>query len=152
MIKHGSFDQAAAGALIKICFADLAQQAQCGFVPRTDEPDFELEDQLALRDEVAVDLHEQLRLIKFSPRVRRPAIQHLPVSTPNWDQLTPDMRALIQEGVARAVLEQDRLYRFRTEDRFADYEPEDPLFRRKHTTVSFEAPVPHPAQPRADLG
>jgi len=52
------------------------------------------------------------------------------------DEIADDRFSDLVDGVTRALIEQQRLFRVRLEDRLVDYEPQDVLFRQPAKEVA----------------
>jgi integrase len=155
VLKQVTLSKEDSRALIDAAFADLHQQADGGYVPATSEPDLEVEEQRCLAQERQAEVSAQLETGQFKADIRRSAARLVagrgidPKAQPGW------VREDLMQGVARAIVEQQRLLIFRLEDRLAVYEPHDPLFKDfgSRTTASLRIganpglPAPHSTGP-----
>ena len=115
--------------LIVACFHDLKSVTDYGFVPTSDFPDLEIDEQRTFGQERLADLKEQVVSGGFEPFIRQRARALVIAGGYNPTILPPATRHDLVSGVARALLEEQRLFLFRLEERLLPYEPTDPLFR-----------------------
>lgn len=150
MIKTTEITTHDARKLVQDCFVQLMskQDAQCTFAPDSLEHDFAIEEQLVLSQERIADLKSQVEINQFDAevlyQVRKLTTQH--GFGPN--DLSQHRLDDIANGVARVLVEQQRLFLLRIEDRLALFEPEDDLFKQEvidqkggGTSVSFKGPT-----------
>jgi integrase len=122
--------------LVQDCFiqAIANQEIRGAFVPNTAEPDMDLLEQHVLSEDRIAELRNQIETNQFDKsvqqRVRDLTTRH--GFGPN--DLTEARLTDIANGVARTLIEQQRLFLLRLEDRLAPFEPTDSLFT--HGTVN----------------
>nr|WP_184117272.1 MULTISPECIES: DUF6538 domain-containing protein [Sphingobium] len=114
--------------LIRDCYATLEDERGQGLKPTTNDLDMEQREQRVLAQDHATALQLQVDQREFAPETlgvaRRVAAQHGVDLTDG-----SNLRLLqIVEGIARALIEADRLYVARIDDRLSPYVPSDPLF------------------------
>lgn len=143
MIRAQDLTRLQAQRLSQACFRNLAAEVDQCLPLRTDNPDLEQAEQLSLWAEFASDVQAQLDVQRFSAPVTTVARRQTDGFGLPWDEI-PDGRQLdILTGVARAMLEQHRLFLFRMEEQLLAYEPRDPLFQsRAPATVATPTPPP----------
>lgn len=119
-----------ARAVVQACFADLqaATSAYGGLVPLTGRPDLERQEQLGLSRERVQALEEQLVACRFDGSVSACAENAARVQGVAMDRLSSTAKLDLLSGVARALIEQQRLFQLRIEDRLACFVPKDILF------------------------
>ncbi|MDQ3140263.1 MAG: hypothetical protein M3Q15_06015 [Pseudomonadota bacterium] len=132
-IRTEEFGSREARELVLSCFNDLVREVDehGGFVPSTNQPDLEKIEQRELSRERIVDLSSQIESCSFNGGVRKRAEDQLEAHSVSLHQLPTARQIDMLSGVARALLEQQRLFLLRMEDRLACAEPEDPLFRER---------------------
>jgi integrase len=123
--KEWSGDRAR--TLVQQCFAGLKAEADRldGFMPSTNRPDLEVEEQRFYGEERLYDLRRQVARSSFDPDVTLLADR---LVQGELKQIPSARRIDIMSGVARALVEQQRLFLLRLEDRLALFVPVDPLF------------------------
>jgi integrase len=123
-------------SLVQACFADISRQMDDGFFPKTDRPDLEVEEQQTLFADQTVHVSAQLAARDFGHPVTTEVARVLRQAGLSVEGVPEARMADLCSGVARALLERDRLFRFRLAERLLPYQPLDPLF---HMTA---APAP----------
>ncbi len=123
-------------SLVQACFADMSRLMDDGFFPTTDRPDLEVEQQQTLFVDETVHVSAQLDALDFGHPVTTEAVKALRQAGLSTDDLTDARMADLCSGLARAMLERNRLFHFRLAERLLPYRPLDPLFQ---TTA---APLP----------
>ncbi len=147
MARTSSITRDEVQGLIQTCFSDLAAQVTDGFQPRTSQPDLERDYQRAMTEVHSALVEGQLETGQFDQPVDTEALLILQRAGIEPDAVSSERFDDLRSGVARALLERDRLFLFRMSERLLSYEPHDPLFR-KAAAPSLEAR----AAPTANLG
>lgn len=131
MIRSEEFSREDARTLVVSCFSDLnvEMEAQGGFVPSTDDPDQECSEQHEMSLERISDLGSQLRALRFDGSVQGHAERLLNSRSLALSELSSARQIDLMSGVARALVEQQRLFLLRIEDRIVPADPIDPLFQ-----------------------
>lgn len=114
--------------LIRTCFAELATQVDDGFAPTSSFPDLERERQRALATDHLERLTEQLETGAFRHPVTTGASMLLERAKLNGSSVAHNRLTDLHAGVARAMIERDRLFLHRLDERLLPYQPTDPLF------------------------
>lgn len=114
--------------LIRTCFADLATRVDDGFAPTTPFPDLERERQRALATDHLEQLTEQLETGAFRHPVTTGASVLLKRAKRDESRIAQGRLTDLHAGVARAMIERDRLFLHRLDERLLPYRPTDPLF------------------------
>ena len=149
MIAHSEMTAEQARTLVQRCFYDLILETEKvgGFVPVTSEPDLEMIEQLCLSNERIEHLNHQVAFSEFDGTVKTRARLVANASGVTLEALATPMQTSFMSGIARALIEQQRLYQLRAEDRLSAYQPSDPLFRPAHAAIEQIAaanPEPRP--------
>lgn len=118
-------------SLVQACFADLKQQVDDGFVPHTTRPDLEIGFQRVLFSDHSVHVSAQLADLDFRAPVTTEAAQLLVRAGLKPDELPENRLVDLCSGVARALLERDRVFHHRLTDRFSPYVPNRHYRRRR---------------------
>lgn len=129
MITRQPVTKAEARRLVAGCFLDLRKDAELGFLPITERPDLERDEQRDLSRQRINALQQQVNLKTFDAEIRTRAILLTGRSGIAFLDQPEGVQADIMEGVARACIEQTRLQMFRLDDRLAPYDAVDPLFK-----------------------
>ena len=116
--------------LIQACFADLAASVNDGFIPTTNEPDLERAYQRAMTEENTGVILGQLDVGRFWQPVETEVLLILRRLGIDVGEIGEARLNDLNVGVARALLERDRLFLHRMSERLLPYEPIDPLFQR----------------------
>lgn len=132
--------------LIRACFADLAAEVDDGFSPITYTPDLERERQEALATEHIHDLSDQLETGAFQSTVTAGSAALLRSSKLRGKTLSPPRLTDLHVGMARALIERNRLILHRLDERLLPYEPRDPLFASSVPGLRVPA-LPWPTTP-----
>lgn len=130
MIASSDLTKTQARQLVASCFHDLVKETEAvgGFMPETTEPDIEIHEQRHLALARIAELRDQCVTRRYAGDVREAARRLWTTSAlASADMPQPEEIDLF-EGVARALIEQQRLFLLRLEDRLAPFEPTDPLF------------------------
>ncbi|WP_298159789.1 DUF6538 domain-containing protein [Brevundimonas sp.] len=128
MLSHQSVSKTEVRSLIEGCFAGLRDAADMGFLPRTDQPDIEIDEQRDLSLTRIRGLEEQITMKVFDAEIRTRALLLASQSGLPFFEQSQAVQIDIMEGVARAHVEQARLLLFRLKDRLTPYAAIDPLF------------------------
>lgn len=130
--------------LVQSCFADIiAEQESLGaYVVTSNEPELELHEQACMSQERASALRHQIAVSRFDRevmnRVRAATTRH----GFGMHELSEARVKDIAEGVARALVEQQRLFQLRLHDRLVPFTPEDPLFQPIGASLSRSESLP----------
>ncbi len=149
VIRDRKLSKDQAHAVVMGCFVDLAAEVDGGFIPSTSQPFEERLDQRYVSLEVESDVEAQLEAGAYGGRVTSLARSVLCTAGVTFDDLGEAERADVLSGMARAFIEQQRLFRFRLDDRLSRYPPQDPLFRRE---VNFTERAAEPQHALARAG
>lgn len=130
VISAGSFSPEDSKRAIEHCFRDLISDAEAhgGFVPQTHFADIEIAEQRGLSQERIADLRDQITRSDFDGTVQQRAEHLFPKGGGHMQSLPIPRQLDLLNGVARALVEQQLLFRLRMDDRLAPYAPADPLF------------------------
>lgn len=128
VIRTRKLDREAAVALIHGCFADLAMDVQGRLTPDLPDRGEFLLRQRVTSEEFSTSVAAQLDAGEFGAAIRRVAEDRLRRLGVNLRELDENSQGDVLDGVARALIEQQRLFRFRLNDRFTPYPAADPLF------------------------
>ena len=135
-------------SLVQACFADISRQMDDGFFPTTGRPDLEVEEQQTLFADETVHVSAQLDALDFGHPVTTEAERVLRQAGLSVDDVPEARMADLCSGLARALLERDRLFRFRLTERLLPYRPLDPLFQTTAASAPMAAfPIQSPALP-----
>ena len=139
--------------LIAACFVDLGRKVDWGFIPHSDRPDFEIEEQRGLALERISDLQGQMETNEYDGRVINNAVALSDTRGLDFQVQDGMVRDAMLNGVARAMIESQRLFAFRLDERLATYTPHDPFFveawkkatgPESHATGEMAATFPQP--------
>lgn len=141
-LKHSArvleiFDMARAKPIARdvvrqmICasFADLSASADRGFVPRSSMPDLEIAEQRGNALERIATLRDEVGWGAFGEDVRCYAEAMARQNGIGFGEQPLSTQHDLMSGAARAIIEQQRLFLFRLQDRLGPYVPCDDLFR-----------------------
>jgi integrase len=128
MLREQNLTKADARNWIEDCFRDLAQDADLGFRPETNDPDGELREAIGHWDERVAEIRQQLNDRQFEQPVEPICRARVAAAGMSWTALREDIRQDLLTGTARALLEQQRLFLYRLQEQLLPYQPEDPLF------------------------
>jgi integrase len=129
MIKQQDFTAERARSLVQNCFWDLVAETESygGLVPETAEPDVERNEQHQMSAERIAALRHQITDCDFDAGIKMLAVQ---LTSPGVLSSLPQARVLdLLSGIARALIEQQRLFQLRIGDRLEPFEPADKLFQ-----------------------
>lgn len=146
MISKTQLSPHQAQMVIQSCFADLIDEAEVtgGYVPRTFEPDLERDEQIHLSKEAQANFREQLETLRFNGIVLSETEMALAKRHMELEALSSPSRLNLLSGIARALIERERWFRFRIGDRVASFTPVDPLFAKTETKGHAADPAPPP--------
>lgn len=127
--------------LIQACFAQIRREidARSAFLPRTDQPEAELEEQAYLTSEEIGRLTLEIETSTFSDITTRAAQELLAAQGVHLGQISEPSQRMLLNGMARALIEQQRFGLARLHDPLAIYQPHDALFDRPASTEGGEA-------------
>lgn len=115
--------------LIRDCFAILKEPMDRPFIPSSNEPWLDREEQKALSQEHASGLASEVDQRNFSDETVAKAASLVGELEVSLDGVSRDRLIAVVEGIARAVIEADRVFIHRIEDTVTTYSPVDPIFR-----------------------
>ena len=127
-------------ALIRGCFDDLLAESEAavGFVAEREEADQEIKEQREMSQERVADIRSQLLSNKFGSDIEKIAADLLKVDGASWHAVGTRGQLDLMSGVARALVEQQRLFQQRLHDRLGAFQATDPLFVRSDPVVEPE--------------
>ena len=128
MLRAENYTKERARSVIQLCFSDLAKQADGGFIPETDDPDYEIADQRSMADDYISELLASSQNRQFTTGFVSKAKSVLASYQVDTEGLPVTALHDLFDGYARALVEQQRLFKFRLEDRLSPHSPTDPLF------------------------
>lgn len=130
VIKNNEMTPHEAAQIVQKCFSDLIvqQEADGGFLPKTDDLDLELAEQRGFASGRVADLQLQRESGNFDPGVMSLARAMTVKSGFNPNGVSAARNADLWDGIARALIEQQRLFMLRLDDRLAQFVPTDALF------------------------
>lgn len=139
MIKVGEMTTHDARALVQNIFVQVMtkQESYGGFVPSTNEPDFEIREQRVLSEDRITELQTQIGSNLFDPDIFH-HVRDAVIRRGYSNHMLPEARLNdLTYGVARVLIEQQRLILLRLEDRLAPHIIADDLFRHdiKHANA-----------------
>lgn len=118
-----------AAAAVRQCFRDLIEQRESagGYVPETANVDLEIAEQRAMALEQIASLKGEISSRNFSVSTWQRARSIISTYS---DEVAPSSARMIdlQEGVARALIEEQRLFLLRLVDRLSSFSPRDDFF------------------------
>lgn len=139
MIKLAEMTTHDARKLVQNCFVQVmaAEDNNSSFTPRSSEIDLEIREQRVLSEDYISYLRRQIDCNSFDSEVRL-KVRDLVVEygfRPN--DLTETQFNDLASGVTRVLVERQRLFLLRLEDRLAPFEPVDELFANSLERVHF---------------
>lgn len=142
MIKTTDMTNTEARSLVQQYCASVIgeQERRGGFVPQTTEPDMEILEQRVLSADRIAHLNEQVSLSRFDSDVRQRVHALIQQHGSSSDKISESRFVDLASGVARSLIEEQRHFQLRLEDRLARFTPVDPLFQE---TVVPEMPIDH---------
>lgn len=137
MIKTTEMTNAEARSLIQQCFANVIaeQERRGGFVPQTTEPEMEILEERGFSEDRIADLNEQISLNRFDGDVRQRVNELIQRRGFPPDRISEPRFADLASGMARVLIEEQRHFQLRLEDRLARFTPSDPLFQEADVPV-----------------
>lgn len=123
---------------IRRCFSDLVEQREgySGFVPSSDQPELEIAEQREASQARISELQAQLQSREFDGLVQQVAEPYAAVLPPGKF----GGRDLVVEGVARALIEDEKLFIVRLSDRLVPFAPTDSLFHGGGSPMQLASP------------
>ncbi|WP_296196737.1 site-specific integrase [Sphingorhabdus sp.] len=118
------------------------QEAVGAYVAQTDQIDDEMREQLFMSQDRIADLRNQIALTKFDGEVRYHLRNLLTRNGFGQDELSQARIDDIANGVARALIEQQRFFQLRIDDRLAHFSPADSLFVSAALGVTEQGVLP----------
>ncbi|WP_373473439.1 DUF6538 domain-containing protein [Sphingorhabdus lacus] len=131
MIKTNEMTTHDARRVVQDCFVQVMAEEDKygGFVPSTNEPEFEIHEQRVLTEDRITGLQTQIVTNNFEPGIQH-RVRDLVIRQGYNPNMLPDTRVNdLANGVARVLVEQQRLFLLRLEDRFAPHVIADKLFQ-----------------------
>lgn len=147
VLTNENYTKERARSLIQHCFADLAKETDGGFIPSSPDIDLELLAQRVMSEEAIRDLNASIESSKFSEGFIRHAKAALTRSNVAVDALPTAALHDLYDGFARGMVEQQRLFQFRLDDRLSDFQPSDPLFHKQPASLPAPSSPPSTATP-----
>ena len=130
MISTVQMEKAHALSLVQACFIELTDETERAvFRPSNDDAFREIEEQRSMAQERIVNLKSQMVARDYDGCTKKLANDLLRRTPPNAS-VSATLTADLLEGVTRALIEQQRLFMQRLEDRLMPYNPDDPLFTK----------------------
>ena len=116
--------------LIHSCFDEIRREVDLRppYVPETDYPEMEIEEQAHYAEEEISRLAGELEVRVFSIGTERAAERALALRGMEMKLIAPEARLRLLEGFTRLLIEKQRLELARLRDPLAEYQPLDPLF------------------------
>lgn len=146
VLTNENYTKERARSLIQHCFADLAKETDGGFIPSSHDIDLELLAQRVMSEEAIRDLSTSIESRTFSDGFIRHAKAALTRNKVAVETLPDTALHDLYDGLARGMVEQQRLFLFRLDDRLSDYQPRDALFRNQPVALpSIGSPSTAPA-------
>lgn len=139
MIKLTEMTTHDARKLVQNCFVQViaTEEGNSSFTPRSSEIDFEIREQRVLAEDYRTYLRGQIDSNTFDDEVRH-KVRNLVIEHGYNPDLLPEERFNdLASGVTRVLVEQQRLFLLRLEDRLAPFEPVDELFACSSDRVYF---------------
>lgn len=148
MIRTQDFTRSDAKALVLSCFDDLRMEMEEGFVPTSADPELELLEQQELAKEHIQELQNCVKTRTFDGGIGSKTDSLASARGIDLSQLPPARQLDLYEGIGRALIEQQRVFLQRLEDRLISYEPHDQLFAAEINCTEVRAGI----LAAADLG
>lgn len=136
MIKAAEFSKEDGRRLVEAVFKDLTAEVDDGFLPRSDRPDLEMLQQAALSQERLAQLEDDLSSSTCPPQSRLLAEIALQTEGLSFEQLPAARQVDLYQGITRALIEQQRVFLFRLNERLLPWRPHDALFTAVNCTAS----------------
>jgi integrase len=128
MLRANDFTRDDARAFVLTCFQDLRRQVDDGYIPSSNRPDLEMLEQQEMAKEQICVLQECAHDRTFSGLIVATAHEAAEARGVDLTQLPRTRQVDVYEGVARALVEQQRIFLTRLGDRLAPHSVSDPLF------------------------
>ena len=118
--------------LMRACFAETRREVdlQPPFVPETNYPEMEIEEQASHAEAEITRLAGELEHRAFSIGTTRAAEKALSLRGTDMKLIGPEARLRLLDGFTRLLIEKQRLELVRLRDPLADFQPLDPLFNK----------------------
>lgn len=147
VIKENTLTAAQAQRLVQQCFVQSVAiaEARRPFVPATRYPDLEISEQESLSDERICSLLDQVTYQNIERDVLEKVRDLLAQQGWSTNNLSEANMHNLAEGVARALVEEERHFQFRLRDRLSTYTPVDPIFKEAPAAglqMAQDAPAP----------
>lgn len=133
MLKAPEFTKADAREMVRGVFDDLVGEVDDGILPTSNFPDLEILEQRCFAQSRVAALQTKIAQHEPDMQARLIADGALVLAGREPGSLPPGRRADLYDGVARALIEQQRLFILRLEDRLAPYMPVEALFASRMT-------------------
>lgn len=141
MLRAENYTKERARSVIQLCFSDLAKQADGGFIPETDDPDYEITDQRSMADDYICEMLASSQNRQFTTGFVSKAKSVLASYQVDTEGLPVAALHDLFDGYARALAEQQRLFKFRLEDRLSPYSPTDTIFASSNVALTGSTQV-----------
>lgn len=130
MIESSQCTRDQARQLIHECFVEriTLAETQVGFIPKTDLPDLEIDEQDHMSRERVIDLRQQLAGNSYDGTIEVLARDFLASRGIAFHELSPARQMDFLSGVARLQIEEQRLYQLRLTNRLGTFTAVDDLF------------------------
>lgn len=117
--------------LMQACFAEARREIGLlpPFVPETDYPEMEIDEQAICAEAEITRLTGELEHRAYSVGTTRAAERALALRGTNMKLISQGARLRLLDGFTRLQIERQRMELVRLRDPLADYQPLDPLFR-----------------------
>lgn len=154
MIAENDLSTERARQLVRSCFADLIKETENygAFVPVTSEPDLETDEQRHFSKLRIADLQQRRGDRQYGGDVETLTEQLLGSSGISLAAISPTRRIDLLDGIARALIEQQRMFLQRLDDRLMPFIPSDDLFRDYASHHKSFSAVPVECKPDAVKG
>jgi integrase len=148
VLRTEDFTKEYAQELLRSRFDDLFRVADRGYIPYTNCPDLEIQEQAALSRDHIFALEVATATSNFPRSLRVTASELCATNGWSFENLPEDRQTDLLQGLSRALVEQQKLYLFRLRDRLLPYTISDPLFRGAINctgSVNVEVPLAKPS-------
>lgn len=143
MAKTTSLATAEIQAIARNYYETLAPEAE-RFTPRTAEPEWERREQAATAEEEITDLERQIAASSYKRDVARAVDDALSQRNLQLDDLSATDANKLTNAIARALIENLRLFVHRLDEPVLPYEPVDPLLKgAANAPPPDSTPAPH---------
>lgn len=152
LAKTTALENAEIQAIARNYYETLVPEAE-RFRPRTSDPAWERLEQAALAEEEITDLERQIAASSYKRNVARAVDDALSQRNLQLDELSATDANKLTNAIARALIENLRLFIHRLDEPLLPYEPTDPLVRNApDATTTGNAPAPTPAEISSGVG